>query len=401
MSRFFGPILTAILLDRIGRKAVILACSFSILISWLMMSFASSIEVIFCARLLFGVTLGVNEVTSGIYVAENCTPKMRGVLCSILSFCYSIAHTIEFVLAAYVSFATAAAVNAVLAFGALLTGYFLKETPYYLVMKGRTEEAKKNLLWLRGRTNDMDDDTKFEINQIKQNMQLEVLKKRSLISIVGSPENYKPLLIITTFSFLVPGTGVVTIMPYWTLILQPSSIFSVKEFTIIIGVFQLISSCISPFIIEKFNRRTLLLNCMCSVGICQASLFILYRIKMSISHECFSWILFTGLTSSMFIFTLSYSAIIVLRSELLPMSVRAVGGSLNIMTSSIGGSLFSRLFLPVTDTIGVEYNFLCYFINCILQCILILTVLPETRGKTLVDIQMSFEPTKRKTCNLS
>lgn len=393
MGRFFGPLLTVLTLDKLGRKPTAFICSFSMFISWLIMYFARSIEIIYFVRLLFGVTYGAVDVTNAIYVAENCTPKMRGLMSSIFPIFYSTAHIIEYVLLAYKSFSFVAAVNTVIGFFALLTSFFLKETPYYLMMKGRIEEAKQNLLWLRGR-NVIDEDTKFEIDQIQQNMQLEVSKKRSLVLMFGSPENYKSLLMSLTFNILIQAMGMQSVVAYCSIILQSSSIFSVKEFTIMLGVFQLISACISPFIIERYNRRTLLLKCLRFMGISQIGLFFLYWMKMSIPNECFSWLVFVAVTCCYCSFALCYSVIIILRSELLPMSVRAIGGCLNIMTTSFGSTICITLFLPMADTIGIEYNFLFFFIGCIVLYIFVLRVLHETRGKTLVDIQMSFQQNK-------
>ena len=81
---------------------------------------------------------------------------------------------------------------------------------------------------------------------------------------------------------------------------------------------------------------------------------------------------------------------VTIRTELLPTSVRAVGGSLNIMMSSIAATICLRLFLPITDAFGMGYNFLLFFTASFLQFILVLIIIPETRGKSLVDIQMSF-----------
>lgn len=388
IGRFFGPLITAIFLDRVGRIPAVFLCSFSFFIVWLLMLFSSSISFIYCIRFLVGITQGMNDVSCTIYVAEICTPKVRGILSGIFPLFLNTAFIIQYILADYGSFTFVAAVNTVIGFGALLTGVFLKETPYYLLMKGRAEAAKRNLLWLRGRRV-MDDETEFELDKIHQNMQQEILKKRSWVTLFGSPENYKPLIIVMIFSFLLPIHGCSAITTYLSIIFQSSSVLKASQFTIICGIFQLVAAFLSPFIIERYDRRGLLLSFLGIMGVCQICSFILYVMQASISHELFSWLIFTTVTAYFFIFSLALPLVIIIRGEVVPMSVRAIGVSLGIMTSSVCASVSVRLFLPISDTFGIRYNFLLFFVGCVLKFIFVLAVLPETRGKSLVDIQVS------------
>lgn len=394
IGRFFGPLITALFLDKIGRKSAVFLCSLSFFIVWLLMIFANSISLIYCVRFLVGITQGVNDVTCTIYVAEICTPKVRGIMSGTFPLCLNTAFIIQYILAAYGSFTFVAAVNTAIGFGTLFTSFFVKETPYYLLMKGRIVAAKRNLLWLRGKSV-MDSDIKFELDKIQQNMQMEILKKRSLVTLFGSSENYKSLIIVMIFSFLLPIHGYSAIITYVSIIFQPSSVFSVNEFTIMYGIFQLAAACVSPFIIERYNRRGLLLSLLGIMGVCQICTFILYLKQVSIDHELFSWLIFTTITAYYFIFSLTLPLVIIIRSELIPMSVRAVGVSLGIMTSSLAASISVRLFLPISDTFGIGYNFLFFFVGCILKFVFVLVVLPETRGKSLVDIQVSLEPSRK------
>lgn len=396
IGRFFGPLLVFILVDRIGRKYVLATCAFSFFISWLIMVFAHSVPLICCLRMLQGATQGMNITTCSIFVVENCTPKLRGIMISSILIFTNVAIIIEYVLTTYTSFATAATVNAVVGFCGLSTSFFLRETPYFLVMKGYHEVAKKNLMWLRGKRI-FDSETESELSKINENIQLELLKKNSAVNVLTISENYKPLLTIVILRLLTIMAGCSAIMAYSAMIFQPSSMFSPSEYTIIKGIFPLLISVVLPFIIEKFNRRSLLLGMSSSLVISHVSSLCLSLAKVYISGECFSWLMFITISVSITANTMMMIMVGIISGELLAMSVKAIGNSLGAQMISIGGTITVAIFLPIADAYGIEYNFLIYSISSVLFFAFVLIVLPETRGKSLVDIQNSLQAKGRET----
>ena len=239
-------------------------------------------------------------------------------------------------------------------------------------------------MWLRGKTA-FDSDLKLEMDKIQQSMQLEILKKRSLSSLFGSPENYKPLRLAATISFLIPVLGISMVFCYSSLIFKSTSLFSVNRIAIVFGVIQLISACAIPHIIERYNRRPLLMIALCIVGISHLCTFILFKLK--ISEEYLAWLIFATITIFSIIYTLTYPLMEAIRIELLPTSVRAVGGSLSIMANAIAASICLRLFLPITEAFGMGYNFLLFFTASFLgvsqnPCLLYTSPSPRDRTRS-------------------
>lgn len=387
-ARIFGTLFTAIFLDRIGRKYSIIICSILFFLVWLVSIFVRSISMICCFRILLGISNGISDVVSSIYLAENCSPQIRGVISSLYPLFFYIGLIVECILATYLSYKITAVINTSMCFLALSSCFFLKETPYFLAMKGRDETAEQNLMWLRGNDYPVSR-IKEEMSKIQQHIQLEKAKKSSLVTLVTSPENYKSILIVVIFYILFMATGCTAIMAYASMILQSSIIFTANEYTIILNIFQLVSACISPFIMEKFNRRTMILYSVFLMGVSHMLTFAIFSSKSIIGSGLFPWLLFASISLYLIPYSMSYPAVFIIRSELIPTSVRAVGGSLTIVVHSLIASVVVRIFSPITMFYGIEFNFLIYLVACTLTFVYAFLFLPETRGKPLEDIHLS------------
>lgn len=391
IGRALGPIFSAFFLDRIGRKLTSIICSFLFVIAWIVVMFVESISIICLLRIPLGVVQGVAEVTASIYVAENCTPYMRGIIGSMLPLSFFAGVIFEYVVAAFSSYRTLALVNAVISIISLLTTFFLKETPYFLVMRGRIEEAEENLLWLRG-GKAFKNEVKLELDKIQQNIQSSKLQKTSIAELFTNKSNVKIMLMIFIVHTFLVMTGCAAINAYVSSLLQSSAVLTSDEYTIIYGIFIFIGACISPFIIEKFNRRTLLLTALLIMGLAQGSTALLYILELN-SSKYFPWLIFTTITTYAFTFAVNFPMMFILRSELLPTNVRAMGGSLGIMIDSLIAFGTSWSFMPVAVIYGIQYDFLVYFSSSIVGLIFIFLSMPETRGKSLVDIETTLKST--------
>lgn len=93
---------------------------------------------------------------------------------------------------------------------------------------------------------------------------------------------------------------------------------------------------------------------------------------------------------AMFMFAL----IGILRGELLPQSVKMLGAGLCTFVLSVGSFLNTRTFLPIAETFGMEFNFALFSVSALILAVYTYFDLPETRGKTLVEIQNELKGVK-------
>ncbi|XP_065220911.1 facilitated trehalose transporter Tret1-like [Planococcus citri] len=389
-GRAIGPILSAFLVDIIGRKFILIVHA---VVAFLMWPFLlnRSVYIIYLVRIIFGIALGMYEVANTVYIGENCSPKLRGILGSITAACFYAGVFVEFILTSYLSYDTVIIINTVIGALCLASILLLKEPAQFLLMKDREDEALKTLMWLKG-TNDMAH-VKPEFERIKQNVYVEKLKKFSPRTIFLSKANYKSITIVLIIYLITASTGYEAITAFASMAFSSSEMLTQDDFTILFGLLSLVAVCISSCIIERIDRRSFILISFsfCTlVLLCTTVLFYLHDNNVT-EIANFSWLIFFTITSYATIYGAAYPAIYIIRSELFPLSVKAIGGCLSIIGNSVVGFVISNIFLVVAKDYGMYVNFLIFTIFSLITVIYIYFVLPETRGKTLIEIQELLE----------
>jgi hypothetical protein len=229
-----------------------------------------------------------------------------------------------------------------------------------------------------------------EIEKIKQNVLEEKAKKKSLSALLSAKGNLKSVLIVMGLYLLSTTTGVSAMTAYASMMFPPSDHLTSNEYTILYGAAKLVAVIVSLFVIEKFNRRSLLIVSFLICSFCNGSAYVLYYFDER-NHQItfFPWLIFGAITLYSSIFAFVYPALYVIRGELLPFSVKTVGGSVAVIVQSSTSFAISKTFFPIEQYFGKETNFLIYFVMSLVTTIYIYFVLPETRGKALVDMRKS------------
>lgn len=389
-GRAIGPFLSAFLIDVIGRKAILIIHAVVVFLMWLLLIYSKTVLAIYTVRIVFGIALGMYEVANTVYIAENCSPTLRGVLGSVTAACFYAGVFVEFILATYLSYDTVNVTNAIMGFLCMASIMLLKEPAQFLLMKDREEEALKNLMWLKGTDNSAD--VKLEFEKIKRNVHAEKLKKFSFKEIFLSKANFRSITIVLIIYLITASTGYEAITAFASMAFSSSEMLTENEFTILLGFLQLVAVCISSCVIERINRRTFILISFSLCAVVLLCTTVLYYINDNITPiDNFSWLTFVTITSYTTIYAAVYPAIYIIRGELFPLSVKAIGGCLSITGNSVVGFLTTRVFLVVSQYCGMFANFLVFTVFSFVTVFYVHLVLPETRGKTLLEIQEQLE----------
>lgn len=331
----------------------------------------------------------MDDVTMSIYLGENFSPKLRAIFCSIAVVALYFAELIEFVVASSYSYRIVAAVNASIAFVGLLSTYFARETPQYLLIKKRFSDAEKNYAWLKGASNpDVDE----EFVKIKKNVEDEQRRMVSYRKLLSSKANYKSLIITSLLCSFVMTSGGPAVVSYVSMLFSTHEALTPYQFTILFGFIRLLVAFSVPFYVERFPRRTQILGCFLSITIVHLCTAILYYVHLNVSPiPHFSWFVFCTITMYASIFTILASVSGMMRGELFPQSIKALGGFISISMHSAVAFFMTKMFLVVKMKFGVQANFLFFAVMSFIAFVYNYYELPETRGKMLVDIQKFLE----------
>ncbi|OIW09469.1 hypothetical protein TanjilG_22743 [Lupinus angustifolius] len=239
--------------------------------------------------------------------------------------------------------------------------FFLPESPRWLAKMGMTEEFQTALQVLRG----FDTDISFEVNEIKIGIGLLILQQLS---------------------------GINAVLFYSNTIFQNAGISSSDVATFGVGAVQVLATCVTLWLADNAGRRILLLVSSGAMTLSLLVVSISFYVKDYVSedsslHGILSILSVVGVVVMVIAFSLGLGAIPwIIMSEILPVNIKSLAGSV----ATLANWLFSWL---VTLTANMLFSkssggtFTIYTVVCALTVGFVAIWVPETKGKTLEEIQ--------------
>lgn len=377
--------------DRIGRRRSLLLSATLFALSTVGAALACSILVFSIGRLIGGLAIGLASVLTPVYIAEIAPARSRGRLVSMNQLAIVIG-----ILAAYVSsWALAglgetswrwmlgvAAIPALAFFCGLL---LIPESPRWLITNQQREKGKRILTRIYGV-----EQAETELLSVEKASVGEEGNWRELLA----PAVRRPLIIAIALAVAGQITGINTVLYYGSILI--SEHFSGQTSgtalmaNIVIGLTNFVGTLIALRCIDRWGRRTMLL---CASGGMAVSL-ILFVIALQVPGISPLLILACILAYvAFFAFAMGPIPWVVI-SEIFPNKIR--GRAASIATSTLWTStlIVTFTFLSLIHGIGVSGTFMVYGFLCIVSFVFILKMIPETRGKTLEQIQLEWEADK-------
>lgn len=277
--------------------------------------------------------------------------------------------------------------HAAIAFTFVLSEFWLREPVQFLLMKGDHKLAERNFYWLNGR----EPQAQCRFNEIVVNVQQEQ-QKVSWRQLLTSRANYLSLRVVLVLSLLEMFTGFEAITSFASMAFSSTASLSQNEFTILFGFCQFISVCLSSFVIDRFNRRTLFLLSFAASALVHAATAALYHVHQSVAVPHFPWLVFVTITLYSIIYSTGILPIYyILKGELFPQSMKAMGSCMGVLANALVGFVTTKMFLWISTRFGMQFNFLLFSAVSLVAFVYVFVEVPETKGKTLVEIQKSLE----------
>jgi MFS family permease len=197
----------------------------------------------------------------------------------------------------------------------------------------------------------------------------------------------KPIFYAVLLAMFNQLSGINAILYYAPHIFEMAGFSKSQSFSqpVYIGAANLFFTLLAMTIIDKFGRKTLLL-----IGSVGTMVFLgLTASAFAGAHNGNSNLLFY-LIGFIAFFAFSQGAVIwVFISEIFPNAVRSQGGSLGSTTHWVMAAIISWVFPIIFESYskGIYYSFIFFTIMMFLQLIFIWRAMPETKGRTLEEIQ--------------
>jgi len=380
----------------------------SYLLSFVSILFANSVALIFIGRFMSGMGLGLVLATTSVYIVEIATTDMRGLLGCFVQFLGGIGVLLTFSLGAVLNWWQLAAALITLVPPFVIGMYIAPESPRWLFSKGREDEGRESLSWLRGAQCPAID---REIAQIKGEIE-EALRDKITINDLLEPAILKPFLIAITMYAILNLSGLNIMIFYCNTIFQYSgSSLNHNVASIIVAILLLISSFLAIIVIKVLPRKIILITSIVGMSICYLILGGCFhqlekgwRISLHNANATneqvippepghIGWIAPLSICVLLFIGNGGYGTLIwVVMAELLPPRVRATANAIVICMGFILGFVMSKTFVDLIDAIHASGTFWLYGAVCLVGTLYTIFFVPETKGKTIEEIQQMFSP---------
>ncbi|XP_022182980.1 facilitated trehalose transporter Tret1-like [Myzus persicae] len=392
-----GNMLSLFLLDRLGHKKCLILTNVPSIVAQFMLYFAKNIEMLYASSILIALAIGFSSSPSLAYAGEVGEPKLRSALNSalnifffmgsiILTMLYSI--TLQWRLTVIVT-----TVFPILSIALLLT---TPDSPIWLLAKGKSSKAHRNLSRLRGKVSYEKCDDEFQemvkyispSNNDQSNHKGDTNTWKQLFE----PEVIRPFRLIMICFFFVNLLSGLPLFPYLVPVLNtfgaPVNIELTLSFTMVLSM---LGSLMAVFLIRKFGKRFLTLFTLSICSICYISIGLI-GVYWKNSESITSWIvlvlfLTTILASSFGITPVSWTLV----TEIFPAKCK------NILCSTCAGlfciyTFFMAKYYPELSILVGFYNvFTIAGTVGLFSCIYFYFCLPETENKTLQEITEFFK----------
>lgn len=381
-----GAIGAGTLSRRRGRRVTILVCALGFLLGSVLAALSPTVGFLVFSRFVLGVSVGGVSAVVPLYITEMAPTRSRGRLTLFFQF----AITIGIVLAYLVNFAFSGGgawrwMLAVGAVPAILLGigmFRLPESPRWLVAVGRDDDARRVLTRSR-----RPEEIGPEIDDIRAAISI----KQYGVTGIWKPWMRPAVMVALGIAFFQQFTGINTVIYYAPTTFEAAGLGASAAIlgTFGIGLLNCASAIVAFFLVDRVGRRGVLLWGLPGVA---ASLVVLGLAYGLIGHSTAgAWVLIICTALYIVFFGLSMGVVgWLLPAEVLPLSIRSA--ALGVSTTVVwGGNLIvSTAFLPLADVVGTPVVFFILAVFAITAVIFTYRYVPETKGRSLEDIEVSF-----------
>ncbi|MFI9027907.1 sugar porter family MFS transporter [Streptomyces sp. NPDC053560] len=380
------------LADRYGRRPVLVAAAGIFTAGAALAALAPSAAVLTGARLVLGLGIGTASNLVPVFLAEVAPPRYRGRLVGL----NQLMITLGIVLAYVANYALAHATHGwrwmfgIAAVPALLFGagmLLMPESPRWLALRGRTERARDVLARLRGPGDPAAVDAELAAMTAGREDRTAPARRGRWRALAD--RSVRPAIVAGVgLQILGQASGVNTVIYYAPKIFESSGLGSSSAVlaTVGVGLVNLLMTPVGMFAVDRIGRKKLLASGAAAMTLALAGLAA--TLAAGGRGSSFGWlaVAFVVLFIAAVATTLNV-VVFIIPSELYPLRIRGTAMSATMFANWTMNFLVSLTFLTLLDALGGAATFTAYAVVCALLTLFTVRCIPETRGKSLEEIE--------------
>ncbi|KAL0001898.1 hypothetical protein SO802_015679 [Lithocarpus litseifolius] len=397
----FGSLAGGRTSDAIGRKWTMALAAVIFQIGAVIMTLSPSFEVLMIGRLLAGIGIGFGVMIAPVYIAEISPTIARGSLTSFpevfINFGILLGYVSNYAfsgLPAHINWRIMLAVGILPSVFIGFALFVIPESPRWLVIQNRVEEARSVLQ----KTNDNENEVEERLAEIQLaagTADVENHEEKAVWRELLSPSPSVCRMLVTGFGIqcFQQITGIDATVYYSPEIFEDAGVegnTNLLAATVAVGVTKTAFILVAIFLIDKLGRKPLLYVSTIGMTICLFSLGLSLSllgqgqvgIALSILSVC----------GNVAFFSVGIGPICwVLTTEIFPLRLRSQAAALGAVGNRVCSGLVAMSFLSVSRAISVAGVFFIFSAISALAVLFVYTFVPETKGKSLEQIELLFK----------
>lgn len=342
---------------------------------------------------------------SSVYVSEISSPEHRGLALSLLALSYMLGSLISSALQCLISWRYTAVYFSLASIVMMTVIQFIPESPYWLVMKGLHSEATNVLEKIRGCYGgdvSKKDGIQQEISDICEHVRKKTSEvndkisfaKKVRLKVISLSSIWKQMLILIVFATLHRLSGFLPLTQYTVLFFdQLNTPVDGNHASLVHSFVCFVTTFTVPYFVHFYDRRFLLCitSLLAGCGMLMTWLYELGMYQYPDQTQAYFWIALLGVYAYDVATTVGITSILVmLPAELLPTEISGSATTSYSIIVSLITTVISKTYFKVLGYIGLLWFLFSFIASSFLLALLSAVLLPETRGKTLREIQQAY-----------
>ncbi|XP_077525473.1 facilitated trehalose transporter Tret1-like isoform X1 [Amblyomma americanum] len=384
---FIGGILSGQLLNLIGRKRTLCIAAVLFAAGWLCLAFADFTILLFAGRFLGGGGMAIASAGSAVFMAEVAPTSLRGVLNTGCNFLVSLGILLGYVMGKWLDYkwlAIASLAPAVVSGAAFF--FYVLDSPLWLLQKGRHKEAIESMQFYRGPLN------KDEFGALESSAGNVT---GMTMSDVKQPYIYKAFLCALLVLLMQQVSAINVLIFFAQDIFQDAGMsLAADNCAILVGGILSGTFLVATLLADKVGRKPLfaISTALSAASLAALGLSLHFKdVKGQDFHVKYGWLPLVSIVLYFVGYSLGLGPLpFVFLGELVPLKAKGVATGVCMFIFNLTGFLITKVYTDLVDLMGTSATFWLY--GCLLAVTFVFFILfvPETKGKTLEEIEQLF-----------